>query len=321
MAVYTELTKSDISEFLNSYKIGDLITFEGIIEGVENSNFKLNTSKNNFILTVFEKRVDSKDLPFFIKLMNHLYKKNIKCPCPIIDIDGNYIKEIKDKPSVIVSYVQGKWIKSIKNIHCEQLGQNLAKMHLASNDFKLSRYNSMGMNEWSSLFSNFNSERKSQYNEIYDIIKKELIFIKKEWPKDLPSGVIHADLFQDNVFFENDIFSGIIDFYFACNDFYAYELAVCLNAWCFERDQSFNITKARLILNNYQKERPLIKEEKEYFPILSRGAALRFLLTRLNDLIFHPKDAKVNPKNPVEYLKILQFHQKIKSISEYGLDN
>ena len=321
MAVYTELTKSDISEFLNSYKIGDLITFEGIIEGVENSNFKLNTSKNNFILTIFEKRVDSKDLPFFIKLMNHLYKKNIKCPCPIIGIDGNYIKEIKDKPSVIVSYVQGKWIKSIKNIHCEQLGQNLAKMHLASNDFKLSRYNSMGMNEWSSLFSNFNSERKSQYNEIYDIIKKELIFLKKEWPKDLPSGVIHADLFQDNVFFENDIFSGIIDFYFACNDFYAYELAVCLNAWCFERDQSFNITKARLILNNYQKERPLIKEEKEYFPILSRGAALRFLLTRLNDLIFHPKDAKVNPKNPVEYLKILQFHQKIKSISEYGLDN
>ena len=321
MAVYTKIKKDELELFLKNYNIGNLIKYEEIAEGVENSNFKIFTSQDTYILTIFEKRVSSNDLPFFIELMNYLDIKKYKCPKPIADINGNYISYLKKKPCTIVSFIKGKWIKNIKNIHCQQLGNNLAKLHTLTKDFKLKRENSMGYHVWGNLFNNFKSEKSMQYKEIYKIISDELAFLSSNWPKNLPSGIIHADLFQDNVFFEDDIFTGIIDFYFACNDFYAYELAVVLNAWCFEKDQSFNTTKARLILNEYQKEKSLISEEKESFPILARGAALRFLLTRLNDLIFHSPKHFVQPKNPHEYLEILYFHQAIGSIGEYGFDH
>ena len=318
MAVYTNIEKDELEHFLKNYNIGNLIKYEEIAEGVENSNFKIFTSKNTYILTIFEKRVSSNDLPFFIELMNYLDSKKYKCPKPIADTNGNYISYLKKKPCTIVSFIKGKWIRNIKNIHCQQLGNNLAKLHTLTKSFKLKRENSMGYHTWDNLFNNFRAEKNMQYKEIYKIILDELAFLSNKWPKNLPSGIIHADLFQDNVFFEDDTFTGVIDFYFACNDYYAYELAVVLNAWCFEKDQSFNTTKARLILNEYQKEKALIYEEKEFFPVLARGAALRFLLTRLNDLIFHSPKHFVQPKDPHEYLEILHFHQAIESISEYG---
>ena len=318
MAVYTKIKKDELEDFLKNYDIGNLIEYEEIAEGVENSNFKIITSQDTIILTIFEKRVSSNDLPFFIELMNYLDTKEYKCPKPIADIKGNYISYLKQKPCTIVSFIRGKWVKNIKNIHCQQLGKNLAKLHALTKDFKLKRENSMGYHTWDSLFKNFRSEKNIQYKEIYKIISDELTFLSNNWPKNLPSGIIHADLFQDNVFFEDNSFTGIIDFYFACYDFYAYELAVTLNAWCFEKDQSFNTTKARLILAEYQKEKALSIEEKESFPILSRGAALRFLLTRLNDLIFHSPKHFVQPKDPHEYLEKLYFHQAIGSINEYG---
>ncbi len=321
MAVYTNISQKELEELLKQYNLGNLINFEGISEGVENTNFKITTTANNFILTIFEKRVAVEELPFFVELMNHLSKKEYKCPIPISDIKGEHIIKIKNKLGIIVSFVNGNWVKKIENIHCKQLGNYLALLHLATKDFKLKRKNSMGNNNWGKIFNKFRSKKKDIYGYIFDEINKELSVLQKEWPRNLPSGVIHADLFQDNVFFENDKFSGIIDFYFACNDYYAYELAICLNAWCFESDQSFNTTKARLILNNYQNYRPLSNDEKNSFHILARGAALRFLLTRLNDIIFHPPDAIVRPKDPTEYLKILNFHRHIKSTKDYGLED
>ena len=321
MAVYTKIAKNEMEGFLQNYSLGNFVDFKEIAEGVENTNFKIFTSRGTFILTIFEKRVSSTDLPFFIALMNYLNSKEYKCPKPIASNQDKYILNLKDKPCMIVSFIEGSWVKNIRNTHCQQLGYNLAKLHALTKDFSLSRKNSMGYNSWNQLFDNFKSEKIDQYDEIYRIISDELKFLSDNWPKSLPTGIIHADLFQDNVFFENDKFTGLIDFYFACNDYYAYELAVCLNAWCFEKDQSFNTTKARLILDEYQKEKPLINEEKEFFPILSRGAALRFLLTRLNDLIFHSSEHFVQPKNPNEYLKILHFHQGIRSINEYGFSD
>ena len=321
MAVYTKILKKNLEELISSYNIGNLTSFKGIEEGVENSNYRIKTSKGKYILTIFEKRVIKSELPFFIGLMNHLSKKRFKCPKPIKDRHGNYIRELKNKPCLIVSFIEGGWVKNINNNHCQQLGHYLAKLHIATKDFNLNRENNMGKNNWRRLYNNFKDKNKTKFNNIYKIIEKEIDTLNKRWPKQLSSGVIHADLFQDNFFFINDKFSGVIDFYFACNDFYVFELAICLNAWCFERDQSFNITKARSILKSYQKINPLNEEEKKYFPILSRGAALRFLLTRLNDLIYHNQKTLVKPKDPMEYLKILNFHQSITSINEYGIEN
>ena len=321
MAVYTKINKSELEELLKNYNIGNLIKYEEIKEGVENSNFKIFTSENIFILTIFEKRVAKNEIPFFIKLMNYLNMNNFQCPRSIPNINGEFISRLKEKPCTIVTFIKGNWIKNIKNIHCQQLGINLSKLHSLTKNFTLSRKNNIGFNSWKNLFNNFKSKQTNIYTDAYKIIEEEIEFLIMKWPKKLPSGIIHADLFQDNVFFENDQFTGMIDFYFACNDFYAYELAVCLNAWCFEKDQSFNITKASLILNEYQKKRPLEEDEKKYFTILSRGAAIRFLLTRFNDLIFHSPKNLVQPKDPNEYLKILYFHQKIKSINEYGFIN
>ncbi len=319
MAVYTKIEKKDLQNLLKNYNLGNLEKYEEIQEGVENSNFKVFTSKNIYILTIFEKRVNREELPFFIKLMNHLVKNGFQCPESIANNKDEFISFLKEKPCTIVTFIEGNWIRNIKNTHCQQLGRNLAKMHSITSSFSLNRENNIGYKNWKKLFENFNSQKKELYKDIYDIISDELIFLTANWPTNLPQGIIHADLFQDNVFFKDDQFTGIIDFYFACKDFYAYELAVCLNAWCFEKDQSFNTTKASLILNEYQNKRPLSDEEMKSFPILSRGAALRFLLTRLNDLIFHSSEALVNPKDPNEYLKILHFHQQIKSINEYGL--
>ena len=321
MAVYTSITKKNLESFLENYDIGTLNNFKGILEGVENTNYKIFTSKDVFILTIFEKRVNSEELPFFIQLQKYLCNKQIKCPKPIADLNNNYVNNIEGKNCVIMSFLEGNKAVNVDTRHCYQVAQELAKMHIHTKEFNLTRKNSLNYLSWRNIFNNCKKINLGSYNDLIDPIEKELNYLENKWPSNLPKGVVHADIFQDNVFFKKMELSGIIDFYFACNDFYAYELAVTLNAWCFEKDGSFNITKAQSILRCYQKEKPLINKEKEHLPILSRGAALRFLLTRLNDLIFHPKNAFVKPKNPEEYLKILRFHQGIKSFNEYGMDS
>jgi len=299
-----------LEPFLDNYNIGKLLSFEGIQEGVENSNYKIFMSSGLYILTIFEKRVDEKDLPFFIQLKKHLVQKNFLCPKPISNKKGNYINYIKNKASIINTYLKGKKASSITKNHCQQLGQQLAIMHLKTQDFKLSRKNTLSQEYWKHLFENFRYINNIEYNKLFKKINIEIDFLDKNWPKDLPSGVIHADAFQDNVFFENNVFSGIIDFYFACNDFYAYELAICINAWCFNSQYVLDTNKSTALLHSYQKNRKLIEIEQKAFPILLRGAAMRFLLTRFNDLIYHSEEAYVDLKDPLEYFNILHFHQK-----------
>ena len=309
MAVYTLIDEDLLNSFLKNYKIGDLINFEGIEEGIENSNYRITTTKGKYILTIFEKRVKEKDLPFFVELKKHFVQKNFKCPEPISNQKGDYIDKIKNKPCIICTFLEGKKIENVTVSHCDQLGTQLALMHIHAYDFKHYRQNTLGCQHWRKLFESFKDNASQKYQKIFYDINKEISFLKKNWVKDMPTGVIHADVFQDNVFFINGIFSGIIDFYFACNDYYAYELAICLNAWCFERNKILNIEKSSTLINSYQKHRKLSKSEKLSLPILLRGAAMRILLTRLHDEIYHPVGAFVQPKDPTEYIKILKFHQ------------
>tara|TARA_B100000965_G_scaffold404687_1_gene436226 strand:+ start:7065 stop:8078 length:1014 start_codon:yes stop_codon:yes gene_type:complete len=328
MAVYTKINKESLSNLLNNYEIGSLIDFQGIIEGVENTNYKITTLKNSYILTIFEKRVDEKDLPFFIELQNHLSNKKIRCPEPIVDKNNNFIQKIDNKKCVIMSFLEGKKIEEPTNEHCEQIGFELAKIHKNTQDFKLTRKNNLCFSKWleifnkckqSSLISNkifskkYNHKKIKNYNDLFNPIEIELKFLKKNWPADLPKGIIHADVFKDNVFFDNNKLTGLIDFYFACNDFYAYELAICINDWCFNKDTIFEIDRYKSIINGYEKVRKLEVTEIKNMPILLRGSAMRFILTRLHDQLYHPKDALVEPKDPLEYFYFLETHQNIQN--------
>ena len=309
MAVYTSIDNQSLNVLLKNYNIGELLKYEGILEGVENTNYKITTTKNKFILTIFEKRVNEDELPFFIELQHHLSKKNIKCPSPIADKDNNYINVIKTKKFVIMSFLEGEKLYDVKPNHCLQLGEEIANIHLNTSDFTLSRKNNLDQSNWKSIFKKCQNTKNHKYSQFYKIIEDELIFLEKNWPNNLPGGVIHADIFQDNVFFIKEKLTGLIDFYFACNDYYAYELAICINAWCFNNKSKFNFDKFNSIIDGYNSLRKLNKEEYKYIRILMRGAAIRFLLTRLHDELFHPKHAFVKPKDPIEYLNILKFHQ------------
>lgn len=320
MAVYTEVSDEDLREFMAAYDLGEVVSFKGIAEGVENSNYLLQTDRSNFILTLYEKRVDRADLPFFLGLMEHLAENGISCPTPIHGNDGEALRELCGRPAVIVTYLQGLWPRRIWPNHCAELGAALAKMHLAADGFRLTRPNALSVDSWRPLFEKDADRADEVRAGLGAEISAELDHLESNWPKDLPKGVIHADLFPDNVFFRGDNLSGLIDFYFACNDFFAYDLAICLNAWCFEPDDSFNITKARKLLNAYRKVRPFSEAELEALPLLARGSALRFLLTRLHDWLNHPEGAMVKPKNPLEYDKKLRFHQQVPGPAAYGLD-
>ena len=314
MAVFTPIDKATLESFLHNYDLGKLINFEGILEGIDNTNFKILTSKKYYILTIFEKRISKKNLPFFIDLHDHLAKKKFLNPRPIKNKEGNYINQIKNKPCVIMSFLKGNKTTIVSNSHCSQVGKQLAIMHKHTSDFTLSRQNSLHQKNWKNLFEKFKKNNKNPYKHIFDSIAKQLDYLDKHWPKKLPFGVIHADVFQDNVFFKNNIFAGIIDFYFACNDFLAYDLAICINAWCFEKNGVMNTNKLTALVNGYQKNKNLTTEEITALPILLQGAAMRILLTRLYDKIFHPKGVYIQPKEPLEFYQILKFHQKNKDL-------
>lgn len=320
MAVYTPVEQEDLLSFLGHYDLGEVIAFKGIAEGVENSNFFLETERGRFILTLYEKRVNPDDLPFFIGLMEHLAAAGIPCPTPIHARDGASLQELNERPAAIISFLKGLSPQRPKVVHCAELGAALARFHLASADFTLERQNALSVDGWGSLLDATVDQADEVRDGLAADISAEFGFLMAHWPKNLPCGVIHADLFPDNVFFVGEKLSGLIDFYFACNDALAYDLIICMNAWCFERDNSLNITKARALLAAYESVRPLTPAEREALPILARGCCLRFLLTRLFDWLNHPPGALVTPKNPLEYWQRLRFHQGITGIGGYGLE-
>jgi homoserine kinase type II len=316
MAVYTEVGDAELEAFLAEYDIGEADSFKGVAEGVENSNYLLTTSRGQFFLTLYEKRVDPKDLPFFLGLMDHLAARGINCPRPIHGRDGNALRTLAGKPAAITTFLHGLWPRRILVRHCGPVGESLAALHLAGRDFTIKRRNALSVAGWRPLFD---ASRRHIDDAMGRELQAELDVLEKNWPTHLPVGVIHADLFNDNVLFLNEKLSGLIDFYFACNDALAYDVAICLNAWCFEADKSFNATKARTLLQAYEKVRPLAAEERAVLPLLARGAALRFLLTRLYDWVHTPADALVKRKDPQEYLDKLRFHRSTQSIADYGL--
>jgi homoserine kinase type II len=320
MAVYTDVGADELNNFLAGYEIGALLSYKGIAEGVENSNFLVHTARGNFILTLYEKRVKAADLPFFLALMEHLAQRGINCPLPVHNKKGSVLGELAGRPAAIVTFLDGLWIRRPNTKHCAAVGAALAKLHLAGADFKMQRENGLSVGSWRALYEQAKDRGDSVQPGLCAEIAKELDYLGKNWPRNLPHGVIHADLFPDNVFFLGDELSGLIDFYFACTDTLAYDLAVCLNAWCFEPDHSYNVTKGRALLSAYSAARKLSDAEREALPILARGSALRFLLTRLVDWLAVPDGALVRPKDPLEYFRKLRFHQSLKSVRDYGLD-
>ncbi|MQA66748.1 MAG: homoserine kinase [Alphaproteobacteria bacterium] len=320
MAVYTEVGDDDLQTFLAGYDLGRLLSYKGIAEGVENSNYVVQTERGSYILTLYEKRVRPADLPFFLGLMDHLAAKGFPCPTPIHDRNGNALNPLAGKPAAIVSFLNGVWPRRIRLTHTAQLGEAMARMHIAGASFPGQRANDLGLAQWRPLFELIAERCDSVVDGLAYLVAAELDALEAHWPQSLPTGVIHADLFPDNVFFIGDSFSGVIDYYFACTDAYAYELAICLNAWCFEPDTSFNITKARGMFAGYQKLRRLGTAELAALTWLARGAAMRFLLTRLYDWFNHPEGARVTRKDPREYLAKLRFHQGLASAAAYGLD-
>jgi len=320
MAVYTDVTADDLNEFLSGYEIGTLLSYKGIAEGVENSNFLLHFDAGNFILTLYEKRVVEGDLPFFLALMEHLATRGITCPQPVKNRIGGMLGRVAGKPAAIVTFLDGLWIRRPSAAHCAGVGEALARLHLAGADFHMQRANALGMEAWRPLYKHAKDRGDSVRPGLCAEIATELDALEGDWPRDLPVGVIHADLFPDNVFFLGDKLSGLIDFYFACTDTLAYDVAICLNAWCFEPDHSYNVTKGRALLRAYTRMRPLDTSELNALPVLARGAAMRFLLTRLVDWLAVPDGALVKPKDPLEYARKLRFHQSVKSVQDYGID-
>ncbi len=319
MAVYTEVSDEDLGAFVAEYGLGNVVAFKGIAEGVENSNYLLQMESATYILTLYEKRVAQEDLPFFLGLMEHLAARGIPCPTPIHGRDGQALRKLCGKPAAIVTFLQGMWPRRVLPDHCRLLGSAMAAMHLAGEDFPMSRPNDLGPKGWEALFATCVERADSVRDGLALEIRGELDLLHESWPTDLPTGIVHADLFPDNVFFLGEGLSGLIDFYFACNDFFAYELAICLNAWCFEADGSFNITKAGQMIAAYRTMRPLGEKEIAALPTLARGAAMRFLLTRLYDWLNQPQGALVRPKDPLEFLRRLRFHKNVKSADAYGI--
>jgi homoserine kinase type II len=319
MAVYTDVSADDLTRFLSVYDIGELLSYKGIAEGVENSNFLVHAGAGNFILTLYEKRVAEDDLPFFLGLMEHLAARGITCPQPVKNRQGGVLGKIAGRPAAIVTFLDGLWIRRPSPAHCSAVGEALARLHLAGAAFKQKRANALSIESWRPLYEHAKARGDSVRQGLCREIDMELDELEKSWPRRLPQGVIHADLFPDNVFFLGDKLSGLIDFYFACTDTLAYDVAVCLNAWCFESDHSYNVTKGRSLLNAYGKVRALSEAERNALPVLARGAAMRFLLTRLVDWLAVPDGALVRPKDPLEYYRKLRFHQSVKSVQDYGL--
>ena len=319
MAVYTDVSEGELEDFLGHYSAGRLLSYKGIAEGSENSNFLLHTTAGAYILTLYEKRVDRDDLPFFLGLMDHLAGKGISCPVPVHRSDCGVIGTLAGRPAALITFLEGMWMRRPTVGHCREVGKALAALHVAGADFPLSRRNALAVDGWRTLWDASRGRADEVEPGLAAEVDADFALLDRAWPQDLPAGVIHADLFPDNVFFLGEKLSGLIDFYFACNDFYAYDVATCLNAWCFEKDFSFNLTKGTALLAGYQSVRQLTAEERQALPVLARGSALRFMLTRLYDWLTIPDGALVQKRDPIDYIRRLRFHRAVAAASDYGL--
>jgi homoserine kinase type II len=318
VAVYTEVSDEELQAFLATYDIGSVLSYKGIAEGVENSNYLLRTTQGSYILTLYEKRVREADLPFFLGLMQHLAGRGLNCPLPVSNRSGEALGRVAGRPAAIITFLDGIAIRRPTAQHCGALGRALAQLHLAGEGFAMARPNALSLDGWPPLFAQAEAQADTVAIGLADRTRRELDYLAGAWPAGLPTGVIHADLFTDNVFFIGPQVSGLIDFYFACTDAYAYDLAICLNAWCFEADGSFNLTKGRQMIAGYQAVRPLSGAEVAALPVLCRGSALRFMLTRLVDWLNVPPGALVRPKDPLEYDRKLAFHRHVSHARDYG---
>jgi homoserine kinase type II len=319
MAVYTEVTDEALEGFLAGYDIGSLVAYRGIAEGVENSNYSLKTTHGDFILTLYEKRVDPADLPWFLGLMEHLSRRKITCPQPVRARDGEALRVLAGRHAAITTFLPGVWPRRVRVEHCAPVGAALAGLHLGGADYQPRRVNALGSRGWQPLLDRCRARADEVQPNLAAELDTALNKILAAWPTALPEGHIHADLFPDNVFFLDDRLSGLIDFYFAATDFLAYDVAICLNAWCFEADFSFNVTKGRAMLRGYEAVRALSANERSALPVLCRGAAIRFLLTRLYDWVNTPEGAMVTRKDPMEYLRRLRFHGSAQDEHAYGI--
>jgi homoserine kinase type II len=319
MAVYTEVSDDALAAFLAEYNLGTMVAFRGIAEGVENSNYSLRTTTGDYILTLYERRVDPAELPWFLGLMEHLARRGIVCPLPVHGGDGAALRHLCGRLAAITTFLPGVWPRRVRIEHCGPVGAALAALHLAGADYAPTRRNALGPDGWPPLLERCRAGADSVQPGLAGELGKALTQVLAAWPSGLPAGHIHADLFPDNVFFLDGRLSGLIDFYFAATDILAYDVAVCLNAWCFEADFSFNVTKARAMLSAYAATRPLSAAEQAALPVMCQGAALRFLLTRLYDWLHTPPGALVTRKDPLEYLRRLRFHLMAPDAHAYGI--
>jgi homoserine kinase type II len=319
VAVYTDINEIELEYFLANYNLGALLSYKGIAEGVENSNFLLHTESGSYILTLYEKRVKPGDLPFFLGLMDHLAARGISCPLPVHQRNGAAIGELAGRPAAIVTFLEGMWMRRPTAAHCRAVGEALAALHLAGEGFGLRRGNALSVKDWRPLWDLAKRRADEVEMGLAEEVEADLVDLETHWPAALPSGICHADMFPDNVFFLGERLSGLIDFYFACNDVWTYDLSVCLNAWCFEKDHAFNLTKGSALLAGYQSRRKLTDDEAKALPLLARGSALRFMLTRLYDWLNTPEGALVVRKDPLEYVRKMRFHRSVKYASDYGL--
>ena len=320
MAIYTKISKKDVISIEKKFNLGKIISFKGIKKGIENTNYLLKTKNNKYILTIFGKRVQKKDIPFFMNLMDKLANYKIICPKPQKNKKGNYLFNLKNKSAVIVSFLEGKDKNKLNTKDCYEIGKNVAKFHKVSKKIKLYRKNSMSLNSWTNLLKKIGNNCNNIDVNLKEMMTKSLTDIKKRWPEKLSNGIIHGDLFIDNIFFRNNKFYGYIDFYFSSNDFFMYEIAICINALCFDKKNRkffFNKKKSKNLLKGYSSLKKLTKNEKNSLNILCRGAALRYLLTRTYDYLNTPKSAIIKIKDPHEYLQKLQIHNKFNSFKNY----
>ena len=319
MAVYTKISKKYISYLNKNFKSKKFISFKGIKQGIENTNYLLRSKNEKFILTIFEKRVSQKEVPFFMKLMDQLNNSKINCPKPLKNNQGNYLIKLKKKTACVVSFLKGKDKKKLSLKNCYEVGKTIAQMHSSTKKIKLYRKNSMGIKNLYPLLNSIKFKSKKFLN-IEKFLKKNLTDIKRQWPKKLPSGIIHGDLFIDNIFFKNNRLSGVIDFYFAANDYFMYEIAICINALCFDKKKSkfvLNKKKVKNLIKGYEKIRKISVKERKSLNILCRGAAIRYFMTRLYDYSNTPKTALIKIKDPREYYQKLVIHNNLRTYKDY----
>jgi homoserine kinase type II len=318
MAVYTQITKEELKSVIARFDIGTLVSFKGIAEGVENTNYSVETTAGRYILTLVEKRASAEELPFYTGFMQHLRAKGIPCPAALRQVEGTEIFTMHGKPALLTEFLDGTWPREIQPQHCRVVGRLVAEMHRAGRDFPMKRKNTMSLPAWKSLIHACAGRADEVERGLFGFLDAELDYLEKNWPKYLPRGAVHADLFPDNVFFDRDEITGVIDFYFSCTDTLAYDLMLTVNPWCFDWKGDLDTDKSCELLETYHRTRPLTKNELKSLPFFGRAAALRIVATRLYDWLNPVEGALVRAKDPMEHVKILRFHQKVGSPAEYG---